>query len=245
MMLKFAYDGTKFYGYQRQKNLRTVEGEILKVLREYGISDKIKSASRTDRGVSALGNVIRVDTGMSPRDVIGILNSNLLDIFFHSFSLEDVNPRFAELRWYRYHLPKIYEVNELKSAAEIFVGEHDFRNFTKARKNTILTIEDIRVKSTDNFIVVDFFAQYYLWNLVRRIVAAMESYASGNHFGDEIFKKKINFGLAPSEPLILMDVIYPFTFKRVKIREKTRRKFFNRFSSGIVYLYLSSSTLKH
>ncbi len=239
MLLKFAYDGTKFYGYQRQKNLRTVEGEILHVLKDYGIADKIKSASRTDRGVSALGNVIRVDTDMSPKDVIGILNSNLNDIFFHSFSCEDVNPRFAEMRWYRYHLPKIYNVDDLQNAANIFIGKHDFRNFTRARKNTTLKIKEIRVKSTDHFIVVDFFAQYYLWNLVRRIIAAMEFYASGNHFGEEVFEKKINFGLAPPEPLILMDVIYPFPFQKVEMRERIRRRFFNRFSAGIVYLYLS------
>ncbi len=58
MLLKFAYDGTKFYGYQRQPDKPTVEGEIISVLRDSGLDATIKSASRTDRGVSALGNVI-------------------------------------------------------------------------------------------------------------------------------------------------------------------------------------------
>ena len=239
MLLKFAYDGTKFYGYQRQTGLRTVEGEILKVLQEYGIADKIRSASRTDRGVSALGNVISIGASMKPRDVIGILNSNLRDIFFHSYVISDENPRFARMRWYRYHLPPIYDLSILRDVARIFQGEHDFRNFTRARNNTVLKIDKIEVKEENGTIVVDFFARYYLWNLIRRIVAAMESYASGKVFDEEVFEKKTHFGLAPPEPLILMDVQYDFPFTKIKIRDKILKKFFNRFAGGLVYYYLS------
>ena len=74
MLLKFAYDGTKFFGYQRQKDIPTVEGSVLQVLRKFGIANNLKSASRTDRGVSALGNVIQLHTSMDPMDVIGILS---------------------------------------------------------------------------------------------------------------------------------------------------------------------------
>ncbi len=239
MLLKFAYDGTKFYGYQRQPGIITVEGEIIRVLQEYGVANKIRSASRTDRGVSALGNVIRVDTSMKPQDVIGILNSSLQNIFFHSYSMQNVNPRFAEVRWYRYHLPDIYDISSLKDAAKVFVGKHDFRNFTRARKNTVLQIDKIKVENFNGMIVVDFFARYYLWNLIRRIVAAMQLYASGKIFNERIFDKRFNFGLAPPEPLILMDVQYNFPFIRLRIREKTLRRFFDHFAGGAIYYYLS------
>jgi tRNA pseudouridine38-40 synthase len=153
MLLKFAYDGSKFYGYQRQKDLPTVEGEILKVIKKYKIADNLRSASRTDRGVSALGNVIWLKTEMDARDVIGILNSNLKYIYFHSFANENINPRHAELRWYRYHIFEMgHDFERLKEAAKIFQGFHDFRNFTRARKNTEIEIKKIEVKKEEKII---------------------------------------------------------------------------------------------
>jgi len=238
VLLKFAYDGTRFYGYQRQPGVPTVEGEILRVLREYKIAGEIKSASRTDRGVSALGNVIYLATDASPDKVIGILNSNLRHIFFHGYSDEDTNPRFARQRWYRYHLPDFgYSISELQEAAAIFLGEHDFRNFTRARENTVLRIDSIEISRHCDFFVIDFRARYYLWNLIRRIVAAITAYASGHRFDEEIFNERRNFGLAPPEPLILMDVQYDFSF--IPMRWKgLPEKAFNRFSENLVYYYL-------
>ncbi len=245
MLLKFAYDGTKFYGYQRQPDLPTVEGEILRVLRENGIAEDMKSASRTDRGVSALGNVILIHTNMEPRKVIGILNSNLDRIYFHSFSLHNLNPRHAEKRWYRYHLFDFnYDLKKLKYAARMFEGEHDFKNFTRARKNTVVRIDKISVKKEGNMIYIDFFARNYLWNLIRRLVAAMVKYASGMEFGEEIFEKRMNFGIAPPEPLVLMDVRYPFPFEHIGFPRRLREKMVINYLAGMVYLYLGGENYK-
>ncbi len=245
MLLKFAYDGTKFYGYQRQKNLPTVEGEILKVLRKYGIAENLRSASRTDRGVSALGNVIQITTDMEPRKIIGILNSNLQWIYFHSFAPQDINPRHAEKRWYRYHLYDLgYNLDALRKAANIFKGEHDFRYFTRARKNTVIRIEDIKIEKQGHIILIDFYARNYLWNLIRRIVAAMEKYALGFEFGEEVFERKFNFGLAPPEPLILMDVQYKFPFITVGIPKKLRKDMAIKYLQGLIYAYLSGENYK-
>ncbi len=73
--LRIAYDGTAFYGFQRQPDVRTVEGgELIRVLSKLGgvISDaggssNFKGASRTDRGgVSAFFNVVAFDTENRP-----------------------------------------------------------------------------------------------------------------------------------------------------------------------------------
>jgi len=240
MLLKFAYDGIKFFGYQRQKDVPTVEGEILKILKKFKIARNIRSASRTDRGVSALGNVIQIESSMDPKRVVGILNSNLKYIYFHSFALEDINPRYAELRWYRYHLLNIgYDLDRLKEAAKIFQGKHDFINFTRARKNTTLEIRKIEVDVQGDLITIDFYAQNYLWNLIRRIVAAMEKYALGLDFGEEVFERRMNFGIAPPEPLILMDIMYNFEFTPVKMKEKRRREISIPFLQSLLYYYLS------
>jgi len=239
MLLKFAYDGTKFFGYQRQKDVPTVEGSVLQILRKFGIANNLKSASRTDRGVSALGNVIQLHTPMDPMDVIGILNSNLKYIYFHSFTEEDFNPRHAELRWYRYHLfSGEYDILRLKEVARIFEGTHDFVNFTRARKNTIMEIKKIEVKEREEIITIDFYARSYLWNMIRRIVAAMEKYSLGMNFGEEIFEKKYNFGIAPPEPLILMDIQYPFPFKVLSLK-KMRKNFAINYLRSFIYYYLA------
>src|SRR5437667_12788730 len=69
--LKIAYDGRSFYGHQRQPDRRTVEGECIAALRSARlIRDPkeafIRSASRTDRGVSAIGNFIAFDASLAP-----------------------------------------------------------------------------------------------------------------------------------------------------------------------------------
>ena len=239
MLLKFAYDGTKFYGYQRQPDKPTVEGEIISVLRDSGLDATIKSASRTDRGVSALGNVIYLADD-EPERVMGVLNSRLHHIFFYGYSLENCNPRHARERWYRYHIPDFgYSLEDLREAASLFEGAHDFRHFTRARNNTELEIRKIVVNFSNGYFIVDFYAQYYLWNLIRRIVAAMVAYASGKKFSYEVFEEKNSFGLAPPEPLILMDVRYDFSFKIRPFKRREREKLFRRYSAGMVYHYLS------
>src|SRR5213594_4061523 len=78
--MKIAYDGTVFHGQARQPGLRTVEGEVIHALvRAPAIRDvrtaRFESASRTDRGVSALGNVVAFDTGLPPRAAVRAFNA--------------------------------------------------------------------------------------------------------------------------------------------------------------------------
>ena len=243
VLLKFAYDGTKYYGYQRQPSVPTVEGKIIEVLKSSNIATTINSASRTDRGVSALGNVILVDSEDSPEKVIGILNSKLKHIYFHSYSERNLNPRHAKIRWYRYHLLDMgYDIDVLREAATLFEGEHDFKNFTKVRSNTTLTIDSIEVTKNSDYFILDFFAQYYLWNLIRRIVGAITAYASGTHFGQEIFSERRNFAIAPPEPLILMDIDYGFKFTKIREPRRFKISMYREFSKSLIYIYLFKGT---
>ena len=83
--VKFGYDGRKFHGFARQPQLKTVEGELIKALIKEGfIEDTSKSnfryASRTDKGVTAISNVIAFDTDSSKDRIIHLLNDDLDDI---------------------------------------------------------------------------------------------------------------------------------------------------------------------
>src|SRR5438309_11911652 len=76
--LKIAYDGRAFFGHQRQPDRRTVEGECITALRSAKIMRDpteafFRSASRTDRGVSAVGNVIAFEASLGPDAVLAAL----------------------------------------------------------------------------------------------------------------------------------------------------------------------------
>ena len=109
--IKFAYDGRAFHGYARQPKLKTVEGDIVDSLFNNGfIKDPKKSvfrsASRTDKGVSALGNVVAFNTDVSKKQIIkDLFNENPSIIFYGIKEVnQDFYPIYAKLRQYRYYL---------------------------------------------------------------------------------------------------------------------------------------------
>jgi tRNA pseudouridine38-40 synthase len=241
--LKFAYDGTRFEGYARQPGKTTVEGEILRAMKKLGIADELRSASRTDRGVSAAGNVIAIDTNFKPKAIIPALNSELEGIFFHSQAVvpEDFNPRHAEQRWYRYVLPRdgTPPTKELKKATKLFLGEHDFRQFSKkdtGNENTLLVIDSIEFTESGDFLFIDIKAQRFLWELVRRMLAAILDVANGKL--EPALVKEMLTGVAPHpkglkplapEFLVLMDVSYGIEFENSNDKEK----YFNDLSNNL------------
>jgi len=227
--IKFAYDGRKFHGYARQPQLKTVEEELIKNLIRHGfIRDAKKScfrsASRTDKGVSALGNVIAFNTDLSKEHIFQTLTNEINEILVYGIKIVESNfyPRYAEWRIYRYYLKNdSFELERILSVASLFAGEHNFRNFARLEigKNPIRTINNILVAGREGFFIIDFYAQTFLWNQVRRVVSAIEKVGRGKLTKEQIIEalnnpeKKVDFGLAPAEPLILKDVVYDFEFE--------------------------------
>lgn len=224
--LKFGYDGTAFQGYHRQKGLRTVEGVLIKVLKSNGIiadekKANFRSASRTDRGVSAIGNVISFDTDFKVKNILPNLNAKNTNIWLWGIAIvpEDFTPLHAKGRWYRYFLPPFFEKKLIEEGAKLFVGTHDFKSYTKrAEEDTIRTIDSITVKKKNDFIMLDFKAQGFLWNMVRRIVSALLRLESRSIRLEDIREslrgeKRFNFGLASAEELVLMDVSHDINFE--------------------------------
>ncbi|UCG68668.1 MAG: tRNA pseudouridine(38-40) synthase TruA [Thermoplasmata archaeon] len=225
--LKFGYHGKNFSGYARQPNLRTIEGDIYEALKKTKMigneeSANFQSASRTDKGVSASGNVLAVNTDFRRDEILPALNANLKEIWFYGMAEVpiDFNPRYAKKRWYRYYLiNEDYDQDIIKDAAKIFLGTHDFSNFAKLEegKNPKRTMDALDISKKGDFIILDFTAQSFLWHMVRRIVSAIVGVVKGNVSYEEVknsldSKHKKDFGCAPPEPLILMDVGYDFEF---------------------------------
>jgi len=244
--LKFAYDGMKFQGYARQPKLKTIEGEIIDLLIQNNIiknakESKFRSASRTDKGTSALGNVIAFNTSLTKKLVFKKLKNNKKSILFYGIKNveQDFYPRYAKLRVYSYYLKKQdLNIDEIIDVASVFIGEHDFSNFARveSNKNPLRTIENIIFTEQDYFLIIDFYAQTFLWHQIRRIISAIEKFDNGKLTKEKIVfalknpDKKVDFGLVPAEPLILKDVVYDFKFDY----EKNHLKKLNEFKKKIV-----------
>jgi len=236
--MKVAYDGREFHGHARQPGLPTVEREILLALsRARAIrgadTSRFQSASRTDRGVSALGNVVAFESELSPIPTVRAFNAKSRSVW--AWAVASVPPTFsarrARERWYRYVLTGHHDERRLGDALQVFVGEHDFRNFTRDRERTVLLIDEARASREGEDVVLDFRARRFAWNLVRRLVAGallVESGSGSVHDMERALRPdtRLDFGLAPADPLILVDVRYDFEFERVRdptTRERVRR----------------------
>ena len=217
--LKFAYDGSGFYGFQRQPEQITVEGELVRALSRVGAIRSARecgyrSSSRTDRGVSALGNIISLRTSFIPSKLCSAVNSHMEGVWVYSAVEvpDDFNPRAARQRWYRYYLANTGHNPELmRELASRFVGVHDFSGYArKDKRNPMRKIDSIEISDAGIFNAIDFRAESFLWNMVRRIVWMINEGSAGrlpiNSIGPKSPAKPVRFGLSPPEYLVLMDI---------------------------------------
>ncbi|HUG65280.1 MAG TPA: tRNA pseudouridine(38-40) synthase TruA [Gaiellaceae bacterium] len=150
--LTLEYDGTGSCGWARQPGLRTIEGVLREALDTvFPRWDGLAVAGRTDTGVHATGQVasVEVDGGPPPARVAEALNAVLPeDVVVRAADeeAEEFHARFsARSRSYRYRVvamrsaldarralwwPRPVDDDALRSAAELLLGEHDFRAFT-------------------------------------------------------------------------------------------------------------------
>lgn len=238
--LKIGYVGTNFHGFQRQPDLRTVEEELIYHLRKLDYIDDLKKArfriaGRTDAGVHSLGNVISFQ---SNKDVIiNQINNSLPDdiqILAKAPVRFGFKPRYAQMKYYRYML--FYEdldIKKLKEIANLFVGTHNFTNFTKRdQKTTTRTIDKIEVyrpeipnkgkyhlpklHNVHSPIFVDIYGESFLWNMVRKIMRVFVDYANYKILLDDVesllnpkeYTPRAYIKVLNPEFLILMDIMY-------------------------------------
>jgi len=205
--LTLAYDGSEFYGSQRQAKNRTVQGELEDALAKLGYSEPATLMSgRTDTGVHAIAQVVTVDLGWSHTDdkLVRALNSLLpADISVRSVQVEDekFHPRFdAKSREYQYKLfcqPLRDPIRErfawrvwpavtgdiLADAAGQFIGTHDFSAFGSpttpkgATVRNIMKAEWTRLSSDEYHFFVQ--ANAFLYRMVRRMVFVQVAIAQG------------------------------------------------------------------
>ncbi len=221
--LKVYYDGRGFYGSQVQREGRTVEGELLAALKAYRANPVgFSAAGRTDRGVSALGNVFAatVDRELKVRAINAILPRDMAVIGVREVP-EDFHPRYGALgRVYKYFLPyQGHDMKAMRSAARLLEGEHSFQNFAAMDgRNPVRRLDDITMRRVGSSVILTFRGRSFLRQMVRRLVTALAMCGRGElteaalrrYVRDEVSRK-----LPPAEPdgLILWEVKYPFQFE--------------------------------
>jgi tRNA pseudouridine38-40 synthase len=205
----FSYDGTDFYGFQRQPpstGSRTVQGVIEKALRRLGWQGRtILSAGRTDTGVHAYGQVVAFDLewNHSQEELLAALNSNLPpDVAVREVILASTNfhPRYDALaRRYQYKIfccpvrsplrerfawrvwPGL-QVVRLQEAAIYLLGSHDFSSFGTppvARGKTVRDVFRSEWQEDRDNLVFEITANAFLFRMVRRLVSVQVSIGQG------------------------------------------------------------------
>lgn len=221
--VKIAYSGRDFCGSQYQPGLRTVVGDIMEDLQKISPGKDaewfdVKPSSRTDTGVNALENVIAVNTEFKDNiTFLKALNSVSDSIFYRAAADVDdsFNPRFADARVYRYIIPSEgLDAIKVKECSRLFIGEHDFVRFCKIyeEKTTVTDIKRIDIRETDGYIELTFESRFFLWNMIRKISAALISVGRGERTMDEVKRalngEDVSFGIARPDALTLMNVKY-------------------------------------
>lgn len=200
--LTISYDGSDFYGFQRQRGLISVQQCL-----EEALSTKLNApvttvcAGRTDAGVHALGQVVHFDSDQILPADFGFRLNPLLPESIAVLSCKQVSDDFharfsAKKKTYRYdiylskiHAPLkrryahicVYDLNveNMKKACACLAGEHDFRSFALAEsvrgKSTVRTIYDIHIEEGEGGKLLSLFVtgNGFLHNMVRAIAGTL------------------------------------------------------------------------
>ena len=201
-LIKFSYDGTLFHGFQRQKNVKNVQGLLEQTLSGYfGQDILIKGSGRTDAGVHAINQKIHfdLDTKITIEKLAKGLNSLLPeDIFVKKVEevSDDFHARFSAIgkeymyilnvgeynpleRNYVYQHNKKLDVVEMERAMKYFEGTHNFKSFTKSddeKDDYVRTISQtnlIRDPKDLNKITLIFVGTGFLRYMVRNMVGLL------------------------------------------------------------------------
>ncbi len=213
VLLKVAYDGSNYHGWQFQEGLPTIEGEILKALNDMvGKPVEIMGASRTDAGVHALGNLAVFDTDSSipedkfiyglnnrlPRDIRIVESSGINDEFdirhdiknkTYEYKITTNKVLLPHKRLYYYHYNRMLDVEAMNHGAELLVGEHDFTSFSSVNTQTLTRVRNIyfcEVFSDLDDIIIRVNGSGFLYNMVRIIAGTLLEVGKGKIAPEDI-----------------------------------------------------------
>lgn len=178
-VMKIAYDGTAYAGWQRQKNAMSVQESLENaILQAFGIDVRVTASGRTDAGVHALGQVCHFDSDVLtippekvPDAVNRFLSSDIrivegwgADVNFDSnrsakrktycYSLYEAAREMPLKERFAVRVEELPSLEDLRKAAKWFEGKHDFKAFCASGssvKTTVRTVYEVKVTETETF----------------------------------------------------------------------------------------------
>ena len=214
--ITFAYDGSKYHGYQKQPKTRTVQGELERVLTTINNNEKVcvSASGRTDALVHALNQKAHFDliinitkdklkyalNNMLPKDIY-IKQVEVVENDFHArfnvkskeyiykINVGEYNPIDKD---YIYQYNKNLNIEEMKKAIKYLEGTHDFKSFTKVddeRDDYVRTIFRASITHDQNnldIINISFLGTGFLRYMVRNMVGYLIEIGEGKHSSGDI-----------------------------------------------------------
>ena len=241
-MITLAYDGTRYNGWQKQGNTEnTIQEKLERILKDIsGQETEVFGSGRTDMGTHATGQVMNFHMNWkgSAEALLDAFNERLPEDIA-ALSIEEKEPRFhsrlsAKAKHYSYSIWKskkapVFErkyvfrceeeldIPAMKQAASAFIGEHDFKSFCankRMKKSTVRTIYDIVFEETEDKLVLHFYGNGFLYQMVRILTGTLIEVGEGKRKASEMedilhaeSREAAGF-TAPSRGLFLREVYY-------------------------------------
>ncbi|HET9566827.1 MAG TPA: tRNA pseudouridine(38-40) synthase TruA [Vicinamibacterales bacterium] len=209
--LTIEYAGTRYSGWQIQKNARTVQGELQRAIgAATGARDfELYGSGRTDAGVHALAQVAHLDltTSLPPDALMRCVNDELpSDI--NILRIQKVRHTFharhsARSRSYVYQVarrrtafvkPLVWWVKDdlnvatMRAVAKRLVGFHDFRSFSDddpEQKSTTVSLTSLEIHEAGDILLFRVEGSHFIWKMVRRLVGVIVEVGRGGLTADE------------------------------------------------------------
>jgi tRNA pseudouridine38-40 synthase len=239
------YNGTNYAGWQQQKNAKTVQGTLIDCVRELFRNSKgdnhyddLQGSGRTDKGVHAIEQIAHLEciTMLGP-EILKMKLNDILPSDINILEIEKAGKSFharhsAVARQYLYIISKrrtafdkkfVWWVRDklntenMKNAAGLFIGMHDFASFSEKQpedKSTLVDVHNITITEDSDRIFLRIKASHFLWKMVRRITGVIVETGRGDIKPDDIRGFLKNYSnepahfTAPPSGLFLEKVYY-------------------------------------
>ena len=237
-LIKFAYDGSKFNGFQRLKNEKTIQGEIERVLSRINKEKTfIWGAGRTDKNAHAFGQTAHFELNnyIEPKALIKVIN-NYIDKYivikdckivsndFHArFDVKEKtyiykinngesNPLYQS---YMYQIQKELNLKKMKKCCKLFIGAHNFEYFVSGKRyndNYDLIINKVKIKKKKDIITFTFIGKSFYTYMIRNLVGAIVNVGLGKTDISTV-EKMLNHNLDKRLPRLPANGLYLMNIK--------------------------------
>lgn len=208
-----SYDGTRYYGWERQPGRDTIQGKLESVLsRMCDAPVQVIGAGRTDAGVHARAMVANayMDTDLSPEDIRDYMNRYLPEdicvqevrlaadrfharyravgkLYTYTCYVGPCKPVFT--RKYLTVLPYQPDLAAMQRAASYLVGEHDFKSFCsnpQMKKSTVRLVDSIEITQRKDHIYFNYHGTGFLQNMVRILTGTLLEVGQGKRTPESV-----------------------------------------------------------